>query len=181
MIRIVSLTLIASLASLPGIATPAAATEEPRASMKSVGPGYRFEKDGWIYVHLEGSPEQIGFQHGALLSNEIADLLRVIKPFLANSAKRDWKFFRDASEKMLWQGIDAEYRAEIDGIVAGLESVGKKADRWDLVALNANQELPFYTTFPGWTSKMGRSRPRTHPAIAALLSPPAALPGTDAL
>ena len=29
---------------------------------------YRFEHDGWIYVHLEGSPEQIGFQHGSLLA-----------------------------------------------------------------------------------------------------------------
>ena len=43
---------------------------------------YRFERDGWIYVHLEGSPEQIGYQHGSLLADEIADLLRVIKPYL---------------------------------------------------------------------------------------------------
>ena len=28
---------------------------------------------GWIYVHLEGSPHDIGFQHGYLLAPEIAD------------------------------------------------------------------------------------------------------------
>ncbi len=28
---------------------------------------YRFERGGWTYVHLQGSPEQIGFQHGYLL------------------------------------------------------------------------------------------------------------------
>ena len=43
---------------------------------------YRFERNGWIYVHLEGSPEQIGYQHGKLLAKETEELLRVIKPFL---------------------------------------------------------------------------------------------------
>ena len=75
---------------------------------------YRFERDGWIYVHLEGSPEQIGFQHGSLLADEIADFLRVIKPFLEKSTKRDWSFYRQASETMLWtadrRGISARDR-----------------------------------------------------------------------
>ena len=31
---------------------------------------YRFERNGWIYVHLEGSPGQIGYQHGSLLARE---------------------------------------------------------------------------------------------------------------
>jgi len=34
----------------------------------------RFEKSGWIFVHLEGSPATIGYQHGYLLANEILDL-----------------------------------------------------------------------------------------------------------
>ncbi len=45
---------------------------------------------------------------------------------------------------MLWPRIDEEYRREIDGIVAGMKAKGVDADRWDLVALNANQELPYY-------------------------------------
>ena len=31
----------------------------------------RHEKNGWIYLHIEGSPEERGFQHGYLLSKEI--------------------------------------------------------------------------------------------------------------
>jgi len=34
---------------------------------------YRFQENGWTYVHLEGSPSDIGFQHGYLLAAEIAD------------------------------------------------------------------------------------------------------------
>ncbi len=111
-------------------------------------------------MHLEGSPEQIGFQHGSLLSGEIADLLRVIKPYLEKSSNRDWGFYREASEKMLWPGIDAEYRQEIDGIALGLQSKGVKADRWDLVALNANQELPYY--YVPWLDKKEGKKPVTH-------------------
>ena len=121
---------------------------------------YRFERDGWIYVHLEGSPEQIGFQHGSLLAHEIADFLRVIKPYLEKSSKRDWNFYRQASEKMLWSGIDPEYQREIDGIVAGLKAKGVEADRWDLVALNANQELPYY--YVPWLDKKEGKPPATH-------------------
>ncbi len=121
---------------------------------------YRSERDGWVYVHLEGSPERIGFQHGSLLAAEIGDFLRVIKPFLKKSSRRDWAFYREAAETMLWPRIDEEYRREIDGIVAGLASKGIAADRWDLVALNANQELPYY--YVPWVDRREGKTPTTH-------------------
>ena len=62
---------------------------------------YRFERNGWIYVHLEGAPEQIGYQHGKLLARETEDLLRVLKPFLQHETKRDWEFYRTASRDVL--------------------------------------------------------------------------------
>src|SRR5713226_3167625 len=40
---------------------------------------YRFQQGGWTYVHLEGSPSAIGFQHGYLLAPEIADAFAAIK------------------------------------------------------------------------------------------------------
>src|SRR5713101_3845896 len=96
---------------------------------------YRFESNGWIYVHLEGAPEQIGYQHGKLLAKEIDDLLRVLKPFLHHETKRDWEFYRTASRDILWPKIDSEYQRELDAIVKGLHDSGVKADRWDIVAL----------------------------------------------
>ena len=138
----------------------AVGNEPPTDPGSSPHRSYRFERDGWIYVHLEGSPEQIGFQHGSLLAHEIADLLRVIKPYLEKSTKRDWSFYRQASENMLWSGIEPEYQREIDGIVAGLKSKGVEADRWDLVALNANQELPYY--YVPWLDKKEGKSPATH-------------------
>src|SRR5713101_7841663 len=105
---------------------------------------YRFERNGWIYVHLEGSPDRIGYQHGSLLAKETEDLLRVLKPFLQHETKHDWNFYRQASQEILWPKIDTEFQTEIDGIVRGLNDRGVRADRWDIVALNALEELPYY-------------------------------------
>ena len=115
------------------------------------------EQNGWIFVHLEGSPEHVGYQHGYLLAEEIADFLRVCKPYLEKSTKRDWKFYREASERMLWPKIEPEYQRELDGIVAGLNARGKAADRWDIVALNALEELPYY--YVPWLDKKEGKKP----------------------
>jgi Phospholipase B len=120
----------------------------------------RLERSGWIHVHLQGSPDRIGYQHGYLLADEIADFLRVIKPYLEKSSKRDWNFYRQTAEQMLWPHVDSEYQREIDGIVAGLQAKGVHADRWDLVALNANQELPYY--YVPWLDKKEGKAPTAH-------------------
>jgi hypothetical protein len=141
-------------APAPG-ATPAPAETAAKAAAAKAAGSYRLERDGWIVVHLEGSPAQIGYQHGYQLAPEAADLLRVVKPFLLETSKRDWAFYRDVAEKILWPGIDEEYRAELDGIVAGLAARGVAADRWDIVALNAIEEIPDYYV-PWLDAQQGR-------------------------
>jgi hypothetical protein len=118
---------------------PAAAPADPR--LKSA---YRFEKDGWIFVHLEGSPSQIGFQHGYLLASEIADGFAVVKLVDTRSTRKDWDFFRQAAREVLWPKLDPEYREELTGIVDGLKAQNVPMDIEDVVALNAFQELPDY-------------------------------------
>src|SRR5437764_15210325 len=81
---------------------------------------YRFDRNGWIYVHLEGSPEQIGYQHGKLLAKETEDLLRVINPFLHHETKLDWEFNRKDSQEIMRQRIVSVYQREIAGSAIGL-------------------------------------------------------------
>ena len=113
---------------------------------------WRFDQNGWIYVHLEGSPSAIGFQHGALLAGEIADGLKSVKLSATHSTGKDWEFFRKAAREMLWPRMDAEYQEEILGIVEGLSSKGVTVDVSDVVALNAFEELPDYYT-PWYNAK----------------------------
>jgi hypothetical protein len=125
--------------------------------------GYRFDRGGWIYVHLEGAPHDIGYQHGYLLAPEIADAFAAVRLEATHNSGRDWEFFRRAARQMLWPRIDPEYQAELQGIVDGLQANKTKLDIEDVVALNAFQELPDY--YVPWldaiTHASNRPRPET--------------------
>ncbi len=116
---------------------------------------YRFEKGGWTYVHLEGSPSDIGYQHGYLLAPEIADGLAAIKLFDMHETQRDWEFFRKTAREMLWPHIDAEYQEELQGIADGAKAHGDDLDVYDIVALNAFEEVPDY--YVPWLNKKERA------------------------
>ena len=102
---------------------------------------YRFQQGGWTYVHLEGSPEQIGFQHGYLLAPEIADAFAAIKLQDTHRTQRPWEFFRKVAREQLWPKIDPEYQKELSGIAAGLKAHHVAMDVDDVVALNAFLEV----------------------------------------
>jgi len=112
---------------------------------------YRFQKGGWTYVHLEGSPSEIGFQHGYLLATEIADGFEAIKLVDTHQTQRDWEFFRTTAREMLWPHIDAEYQQELQGIADGVKAHGVNLDVYDIVALNAFEEVPDY--YVPWLNK----------------------------
>lgn len=136
---------------------------KPSKTAATAAPGYRFERGGWIYVHLQGTPAEIGFQHGSLLAPEIADLVRVNKLELEHSTHRDWKFYRETSRTLLWPHIEPEYQQELEGIAKGVKARGVKLDVWDIVALNAAIELSEY--YVPWLDKHTHAdnAPTIHP------------------
>jgi hypothetical protein len=104
--------------------------------------------NGWIFVHLEGTPSEIGFQHGYLLASEIEDAHKTIVVGLTHDSKKPYSFFRTAAEKMLWPRIEPQYREELKGIADALKAKGVALDLWDVVAMNAWLELePYYTNW----------------------------------
>jgi hypothetical protein len=121
-----------------------AAAQTPAASDARMKKAYRFERDEWIYVHLEGSPADIGYQHGTLLADEIKGALDAMKVRTLRDTKRDWNFYRKTAQDMLWPHIDAEYQEELQGIADGVKAKGVAADVWDIVALNSMEEVPDY-------------------------------------
>jgi hypothetical protein len=121
---------------------------------------YAFDRGGWKYVHLEGTPERVGYQHGYLLAAEIADTLNVLKVEDTHATKRDWEFFRDASKNMLWPHIDGEYQTELTAIAEGAKAGGTNVDVWDIVAMNASIELTDY--YVPWLNKQLRALNAPH-------------------
>src|SRR2546430_14291711 len=102
-----------------GLAMNAARKAQAGSSDPRLRGAYRFERGQWVYVHLEGSPERIGFQHGYLLAPEIADAFQAVKLIDTHGTQRDWEFFRQAAREMLWRRIDAEYQQVLTRVVEG--------------------------------------------------------------
>jgi len=152
--------LLSVLALFSDSSARAADSSSSQNSKSDAMPGYRFQRGGWTYVHLQGTPAEIGFQHGRLLSAEIADMVGVIRLENTHDTKRDWEFFREAGRKMLWPHIDAEYQQELEGIAKGVQSKGLKLDVWDIVAINAGIELPQY--YVPWLNKRQHAENAPH-------------------
>ena len=133
------------------MALAAAPARVPQSDSRLSKAFRRPDQNGWIFVHLEGTPADIGFQHGYLLAPEIQDAQKVIALGLTHDSHKSYAFFRNASEKVLWPRVEPQYREELKGIAEGLKARGVALDLWDVVTMNAWLELsPYYT---GWYDK----------------------------
>ena len=122
----------------------------------------RTDKNGWIQIHLEGSPSVIGFQHGYLLADEIIDLRGAMEVRNKQMTGRDWDFYRNESYRILWHNIPSEYRAELAGISSGVNArLGEgRIDIKDMVAINSFLEIPDY--YVPWLEKQEKHTPPEH-------------------
>jgi hypothetical protein len=150
--KFVRILIISAIVTVTASLTCAAQAAPADARLKKA---YRFPQGGWTYLHLEGSPAEIGYQHGYLLAPEIADAFEAIKLFDVRATHRDWEFFRITAKQMLWPHIDAEYQQELQGIADGVKAHGVDLDVYDIVALNAFEEVPDY--YVPWLNKQQKS------------------------
>jgi hypothetical protein len=100
--------------------------------------------EGWIFVHLEGSPSALGFQHGYLLAPEIEDSKRAIELSTTHGVHHNWTELRAIAQKYFWPRVPDEYRQEMQGIADGLRVHGSKLDTMDLVTMNGFMEFSYY-------------------------------------
>ncbi len=98
--------------------------------------GRRFERHGWIGLHLEGGPKQRGFQHGYLLAAEIDQGLRATRIYWEHESAMPWPWLVEQAERMFTPRIDAEDLAEMEGIVDGVKAAGLSATRGELISYN---------------------------------------------
>jgi hypothetical protein len=144
--RIFLLLLLSAVCAVSLGANPKSKSKAQDASNdpRLAGAFRRPANNGWTYVHVAGTPSQIGFQHGYLLAPEIEDELKAEMLLLTHDEGKDWQFFRDAAENMMWPHIEAEYREELQGIADGANAAGAKLDLWDVVAMNGAEEWGYY-------------------------------------
>ncbi len=107
-----------------------------------LGNATREDKNGWIYVHLEGSPHDVGYQHGYLVAKEIDTLIKVFQFYLPHTTKRDWAWYRSAAGRFIWNKIDTEYQQELIGMAEGLRSYPSRLACIEVGAQSPNMEEP---------------------------------------
>ena len=127
-------------------ASPASAAKAQAANDPRLAGSYRRPtKNGWIYVHLQGSAADLGFQHGYWLAPEINRILADFKATWPRNTHKSWAFYRHAVRTMWLPHIEPQYMRELRGIAAGLHARGyKQWDTIDVIILNGFEELPDY-------------------------------------
>lgn len=104
----------------------------------------KHEKNGWIYLHIEGSPEERGFQYGYLLANEIKESIFQLSTKWKFQTAIEWEWLVKRAHEILTVKTDKENLAEIDGMAEGMNAKGIKTTRDELVCLNGYMELIWY-------------------------------------
>jgi hypothetical protein len=119
------------------------------ASVKRFGPAYRYPQSGWVVLHIEGDPYERGYQHGKLMSAEIADHVRTLATARSPKAPADgWRDQKLLVNALFLRRYDPEYLEEMKGIADGAAAAGAKFDDkpielLDVVALNSGIEIDF--------------------------------------
>jgi hypothetical protein len=118
-----------------------------KATLRSFGPGYRYPRAGWIFLHIEGEPYDRGYQHGYLMAREIEQYIdRCAAQLDSKSKSRAWDNGRTTANALFLRGFDQEILQEMKGIADGAAAAGAKysgrpVDLIDIVTLNTITEL----------------------------------------
>src|SRR3989442_3880828 len=91
-----------------GMAEKTEKAARPGTPEQKMSKAFRKDENGWIYVHLEGTPETVGYQHGYMLAAEILDLRETLAALAEHDTKKNWEFYRSAGIKLFWEKIPEE-------------------------------------------------------------------------
>ena len=115
----------------------------PLETVRWSGPGFRYDDQGWIFVHIEGEPYERGYQYGSLMPDEIVEYIRKLGVVRhREDPEAGWHTIRFEADALFLRKYDEEYLTEMKGIADGAADAGGEAwerpiDLRDIVALNS--------------------------------------------
>jgi len=127
------------------------------------GKGYRYNIQGWIYIHIEGEPYERGYQYGYLAAAEIMDMInrwsnqgvggKILYFYKVKTPEQWWEICKSKSLNVFWKQYPEEYKEEVKGIADGVkdrggEVFGKPVDYGDILTLSQMQEVTVMLTKP---------------------------------
>ena len=135
MIRLVSVIVVGIILFPVFIPTTTTADDNYKSKVLTsgqYGKGYRYNIQGWVYIHIEGEPFERGYQYGYLASAEINDIIqrwinleyeqvRILKLFKFRNSEKLWNFFRLKAINRFSKYVPDEYMEELRGLTDGLK------------------------------------------------------------
>src|SRR5437016_1268849 len=112
------LPLLCCVAVLMSLRAGAASVSS--AQQQCLAKAHRFERHGWIHLHVEGGPKERGFQHGYLLAAEIAEGLRSTRNSWEYQSGMSWSWLVEHGAAMFTPHIDAENLEELEAMAEGM-------------------------------------------------------------
>lgn len=135
--RIISLSIIVFIISifpcLISFGTDQNLTPEEKEWLKNA---YRYDKNGWIFLHIEGKPFERGFQRGYFTASEIGEFFKTVAHTQKFETAKEIDFFVAAASKLLQDKVPEEYMEELKGIVSGMKKAGKSVTLDEMLFMN---------------------------------------------
>jgi hypothetical protein len=106
--------------------------------------GYRYDYNGWTYLHIEGDPYERGFQHGYLMAPELAEIMEMLEYTTFQDTGKAWGYFVEQAERIFMPNAEEEYIEEMKGIADGATQAGTEMTWQEVLAWNGDMELTGY-------------------------------------
>jgi hypothetical protein len=121
----------------------------------------RLQRNGWIYLHIEGEARDRGIQRGVLLAPEISEGLRVTRASWEHESAMSWQWLVERAVAMFKPRIDTEDLAELEGTAHGMSVAGHATTTEELIAYNGIIELQGYW----WPTELKKIKDGPTPAV----------------
>ncbi len=164
-------TLLAiSIFLIPTITAGYNKTNESTLNIEKQGKAYRYNIQGWIYMHIEGEPNERGYQYGYLAADEISDSIERWKEFileqhrenallkiLSFTRKNDpellWNVYKNKAVKLFQKHVPEEYLNEMNGMVQGIKDrgttiSGENIEFEDILLMQFVQDTMYFFLYP---------------------------------
>jgi hypothetical protein len=105
---------------------------------------YRQDKNGWIFLHIEGAPFERAFQRGYLTADEVAEFRDTLAYMDKHETGRDMDYFVGQAARLFRGKVSPEYVEEMRGIVAGVRRRGKDVTYNEVLFMNGFIDISWY-------------------------------------
>ena len=113
--------------------------------------GLSYEKNGWTYISVYGTPKERGYAYGYLCAKEFKEIQKMLEFFVKETYGETWDFlikkinddFKSTTETNF-----SELYEEMKGIVEGCNANGTTTNIDEIIAWNFYYSIPYWYTSP---------------------------------